>query len=235
VITQLLPAPALSHDPEDEGFRDWLSALYAPENPSLVRINMIASINGSAVGTDGSSDTLTGGNDRRIMGVLRTHADVVVVGARTVRREGLSSPRRARLAVVTRSGDLTGHRLEESASIPLIVCPPDAIPTVEEQLAGVEHEIVETTAEAIDPVEIVAALNDRGMRSIICEGGPSLAAAFLDAGVVDELCMTTSPKLRSPGVPMLARVGAMLDTHLIHLLVDDESYLYARWAIDGPQ
>ncbi len=235
MLTRLLPSPSISHDPEDEGFRDWLSQLYSFETASIVRINMIASINGSAVGTDGSSDTLTGGNDRRIMGVIRTHADVVVVGARTVRREGLSSPRRARLAIVTRSGDLTGHRLDESASVPLIVCPPDATSTVEEQLAGIEHEIIELSSDAIDPREIVTALDGRGLRSIVCEGGPSLAAAFLDAGVVDELCMTTSPKLRSPGVPMLARVGAMLDTHLIHLLVDDDSYLYARWAIDGPQ
>ena len=233
MITRLLPAPQSAHDPEDEDFRDWLSELYAPQAPSNVRINMIASINGSAVGTDGSSDTLTGGNDRRIMGVIRTHADVVVVGARTVRREGLSSPRRARLAVVTRSGDLTGHRLDESASVPLIICPPAAVDTVQEQLAEIEHEIVQMTSESVDPVEIVAALNDRKLMSIVCEGGPSLAAAFLDAGVVDELCLTTSPKLRSPGVPMLTRVSEMLDTHLIHLLADEDSYLYARWAIDG--
>ncbi|WP_181134458.1 dihydrofolate reductase family protein, partial [Rathayibacter sp. AY1D5] len=71
---------------------------------------MIASVTGSSTGSDGTSETLTNRVDRTILGVVREQADVVLVGAASVRAEGYRVPRRVPLAVVSASGDLAGHR-----------------------------------------------------------------------------------------------------------------------------
>ena len=234
-VTLLRPGPAETRDVEDPATREWLAGLYSPSSPFLVRLNFVASINGSAVGPDGTSESLSSRTDRRILGVIRQHADVVLVGARTVRREGYIEPKHARLAVVTRSGDLSGHRLGSSFLRPLILCPRAAAPRVEQQMRSATVEVVPLESEALDPAEVVAALRDRGLPGIVCEGGPTLAASLLDAGLVDELCLTTSPQLHAPGLPLFPRLAGSPAASLRHLLADDDGYLYARWAIDRGQ
>jgi riboflavin biosynthesis pyrimidine reductase len=234
-LTLLVPGPSEARDAEAPATRDWLLDLYRPASSTWVRLNFVVSINGSAVGADGTSDSLSSRTDRRILGVLREHADVVVVGARTVRREGYASPRHARLAVVTRSGDLSGHRLGDSFLRPLIVCPESAVPRVELQLRGRAVEIVPLRSEVLNPAEVLTGLRERGLPGVVCEGGPTLAAAFLDAGLVDELCLTTAPKLRAPGTPLLPHLAGSPTAQLAHLLADDAGYLYARWAIERGQ
>lgn len=234
-LSLLVPGPGPTREAEDLDTRDWLAELYLPSAPSMVRLNFVASINGSVVGEDGTSDSLSSRTDRRILAVIREHADVVLVGARTVRREGYTMPGHARLAVVTRSGDLTGHRLGESFLRPLILCPPAAVARVEQQLREAAVEVVPLGSEVLDPADMLGQLRLRGLSSVVCEGGPTLAAAFVDAGLVDELCLTTSPKLRAPGVPLLPRLTGARNARLEHLLADDDGYLYARWAIEGGQ
>ncbi len=234
-LTRLLPGPVESRDLEAPDGREWLADLYAPASPSIVRLNFVASINGSAVGEDGTSESLTSRLDRRILGVIRQHADVVLVGARTVRREGYTSPKHARLAVVTRSGDLTGHRLGDTFLRPLVICPEAVASRVGLQMRSANVEVVPLRSPALDPVEILGALRDRGLPGVVCEGGPTLAAELLDAGVVDELCLTTSPRLRAPGLPLLPRLARTVPASLRTLLMDEEGYLYARWGIDRGQ
>src|SRR3546814_12193255 len=98
---------------EPEG-RAWLETVYASDAARFVRLNMIASLTGTAAGSDGTSDTLTSPTDRAILGIIRSSADVVLVGAATVRAERYLLPRRARLAVVTTTGDLGSHRPQRS-------------------------------------------------------------------------------------------------------------------------
>ncbi|WP_210481308.1 dihydrofolate reductase family protein [Naasia sp. SYSU D00948] len=234
-VTRLLPGPAESRDADDPETRDWLAELYAPAAPSSVRLNFVASINGSVVGQDGTSESLSSRLDRRILGVIRQHADVVLVGARTVRREGYLAPKHARLAVVTRSGDLTGHRLGETFLRPLILCPEAAIPLVRRQMRSAAVEIVPLRSSTPDPVEVLGALRDRGLPGVVCEGGPTLAGSLLDAGLVDELCLTTSPMLHAPGLPLLPGLRRTLPASLRSLLADDGGYLYARWGLERGQ
>ena len=66
----------------------------------------------------------------------------------------------------------------------------------------------------------------------MCEGGPSLAAQFVRAGVVDELCLTTAPILNGARSPLFG--GHEFADHqltLSSLIVDDASGIYARWGI----
>ncbi len=102
ILRRLVPAgPELDLDD-----RPALLDLYRPPRSTWLRLNMVATVDGAAAGSDGTSESLTNRADRRILGVIRELADVVLVGAASVRAEGYQLPKRAPLAVVTRSGDL---------------------------------------------------------------------------------------------------------------------------------
>lgn len=207
-----------------------LARWYAPPRADWVRTNLVASVSGSAAGTDGTSDTLTSALDRAILTVIRELADVVLVGAASVRTERLPAPSGARLAVVTASGDLTGHRLGDDAR-PIVLCPPGAAARVTQTLPGAEVAVVDGD-DALPASGIVAALRSRGLPGIVCEGGPRLARHLLDGDVVDELCLTTAPVERGATLPVFG--GAAATEHrldLTSLVVDDASTTYARWRV----
>lgn len=227
----LHPERSGPHDSTSDESRRLLVDLYASVG-RVVRVNMIESINGSAVGDDETSESLSNRLDRRILGVIRDASDIVVVGASTVRKEGYLAPARSRLAIVTRSGDLDGHRLHDAATPPLVLAPPAARARVEAELSGIPHDFAELSSPDLDAHDIVGVLRSLGADRIVCEGGPTLAASFLDAGVVDELCLTTSAKLHSPGLPLLGALSSTLDATLAQLILDEDSTLYARWSLD---
>jgi riboflavin biosynthesis pyrimidine reductase len=234
ILERLLPAPSGSIDSDD---REALLELYRPPRTPWLRINLIASVTGSASGSDGTSETLTNPIDRRLLGVIRELADVVIVGAQSVRAEGYQQPKRARLAIVTRSGDLRGHRIENAVEQPpLVICPPAAAALVAESLPDAEVIVVAIEAgEMLSATSIVAALRVRGHNSLVCEGGPRLAAQFVDAGLVDEFCLTTSPRIGGTVLPVLGTVAVSeRAVTLTHLLCDESSALYARWSVAAP-
>jgi len=222
-------------DLEDAASRARLLELYATPVGTWLRLNLITTVSGSAAGADGTSESLTNPADRRILGVIRELADVVLVGAQSVRAEGYLMPRRSRLAVLTASGDLGGHRIATSiaAGSLLVLCPSSAVDAARTSLGDVPAEIV-TVADArdgrLDPAAVIAALHDRGLRSIVCEGGPSLAAQFAAHDLIDELCIATSPQFGGVSFPLLpGDTGSVRQLRLEQLLVDDASGVYARW------
>lgn len=216
--------------------QDW----YRPPSDPWLRINLIAAVSGDAAGSDGTSDTLSNPADRAILRAIRDVADAVVIGAASVRAEGYRVPSRARLAVVTSTGDLSGHRIApELAERVIVVCPASAEPRVRSSLGGTvaSDATVYTVADdggRMAPADIVTALHEHGLTSLICEGGPSLAGQFVRAGLVDELCLTTAPVVIGSGLPAFGteRFGASA-LSLTQLLIDDQSALYARWRVEG--
>ena len=237
ILTRIHPAAGVETiDLGTAESRDRLLDLYRPPARRWLRLNLITSVSGSAGGSDGTSETLTNPADRRILGVIRELADVVLIGAESLRREGYLLPSRSRLAVVTGSGDLTGHRLapEIEAGRMLVLCPASAVDAVGASLDGraVEIVVVADVAGRLPITGIVDALALRGHLSIVCEGGPRLAAQLVAENLVDEVCLSTSPTIGGTALPLLA--GAESETRaleLSQLLVDDSSGLYARWAV----
>ena len=230
IFERLYPSPAERIDGDD---RALLLDAYRPPRTDWLRINLIASVTGSATGVDGTSETLSSRPDRRILGVIRELADVVVVGAASVRTEGYQHPRHSRLAVVTVSGNLAGHRLDApEGAAPIVICPPAAAARVRAQIPGAEILELAPTGRTIAATEVIGVLRDRGFASIVCEGGPSLAGQLLDAGVVDELSLSTSPRV---GGTQLALTGPAVISErtvsLHQLLCDEASGLYARWTL----
>jgi riboflavin biosynthesis pyrimidine reductase len=229
LLREVVPSTGASHDITTDAGRAWVSSIYARSDAAYVRLNMITTLTGAASGQDGTSETLSSRVDRAILGVIRAAADVVVVGAQTVRAEGYVVPRAARLAVVTASGDLRGHRLGDGASV-LLVCPASRAESVRER-AGIEGaEIVAVPGPAdLEPSAIVTALAQRGLPRIVCEGGPNLAGRFAQAGVVDEYCVTVAPVLTPAERPFLPLArGGSRQTEPVGMLVDDAAFSYLR-------
>ncbi|WP_158548076.1 pyrimidine reductase family protein [Desertihabitans brevis] len=212
-----------------------------------LRTLMVASADGAAT-IAGRVDTLTSPADQRLLLTARAVADVVLVGAGTVRAEGygplvveadISARRGARgqtphpgLAVVTATGDLDlEHPLfTEAVTRPLVVttegCPRrDRI----EQVA----DVVTAGAQTLDVRAAVAALRARGLRRIGCEGGARLNQALLAADLVDELVLTTAPLLVGGEAPRIVH-GAVLDPprplRLVGVLRSGD-HLFTRWSL----
>jgi riboflavin biosynthesis pyrimidine reductase len=225
----------------DEG-RASLRALYAPPAADWLRLNLIAAVSGNAAGEDGTSDTLSNPDDRAVLAAIRDLADGVLVGAASVRAEGYRVPRSARLVVLTASGDLSGHRMDpEQADRVVVVCPAAAVEAVAASLgpdvaARAAVLVVDDHDGVVAPSTLVARLRGHGLRSLVCEGGPSLAGQLLHDGLVDELCLSTSPVVIGSGLPVFGR--ERFDPSrlsLSQLMIDDQSALYARWLVeDGP-
>lgn len=215
----------------EDGARAAIVEAYRPDDTVRVRLNMIASITGSSTGSDGTSETLTNRVDRIILGVIREHADVVLVGAASVRAEGYRVPRRVPLAVLSASGDLAGHRLELQEGSRVLLLVPESLGAVTGLPEGVEVVAVPSADGRLAVDAVLRALADLGLHRVVCEGGASLAGQFLASGRVDELCLTTSPRVVLPGLPIATGDAAIDDSFALTLLaVDDSGSIYARWS-----
>ncbi|NIJ03738.1 dihydrofolate reductase family protein [Frigoribacterium faeni] len=225
----------------DDG-RALLRELYAPPAVDWLRLNLIAAVSGDAAGEDGTSDTLSNPDDRAVLAAIRDLADGVLVGAASVRAEGYRVPRSSKLVVLTAGGDLGGHRIDpDRADRVVVVCPAAAVDTATATLGpDVARRATVLVVDDVDgrvaPTALVARLRDHGLRSLVCEGGPSLAGQLLHDGLVDELCLSTSPVVIGSGLPVFGR--ERFDPSrlsLTRLMMDDQSALYARWLVaDGP-
>jgi len=236
--------------PDRELDRDGLAELYAhPEG--VLRVNFVASADG-AVAVEGVSSGLEAPGDRTVFGLLRELADVILVGAGSVRAEGYrgarTSPerearRRARgqapvppIAVVSTRGDLdpASPLFTDTAVAPLVLLTGPAPDTVRSALAGAGVEVVDVGG---DPAAVVAALADRGLSRVLCEGGPALFGALLDAGRVDELCLSLAPQLEGGAAGRIvtgAGSGAPRQLHLASVVAHDDGLLL-RYQVGGPR
>lgn len=233
ILTRLIPGPTAEFDLDSERAAADLDGLYVPPRKRWLRLNLISSVNGNAAGADGTSHSLTGRVDRHILGAIRRVADVVLVGASSVRTEGYFLPRAAPLAIITGSGNLSGHKIPDDVAPGrvIVLCPPEAVAALKSSLGDRPIRIVPLPGPRILLSDAITALHALGDDSIVCEGGPSLAAQLIDADLVDELCFSTSPELNGANVPVLSGLAGGKALRLSQLLVDSASGLYARWTV----
>lgn len=171
-------------------------------------------------------------DDRFLMGLLRACADAVVVGSGTMLasprgtwraekayppagdafgelRRRLGKPERPAVAVVTAGGsiDVSHPALAEGA---IVLTTGRAAPDLRASLPGAEV-VALGDGEQVEPGAAVDALHERGHSLVLSEGGPTLLAALLGAGRVDELFLTVSPLLagRAPGDVRLSLVEGL--------------------------
>ncbi len=211
---------------------DALRTAYAPPRLPWLRLNFVSTVDGAAEGGDGTSGSINNEADQRVFRLLRDLADAVVVGAGTVRAEGYR-PNVKPLVVVTRSGELPPTLLEGDTGR-LYLATGSQAPGLERAQSVLGDRVLVLGEDAPDPVALREALEALGFRSLLCEGGPHLAADLLAAGLVDELCSTVAPTLVGGSHARIAE-GAPLDVPLeLHSLLEDESTLLARWFVSRP-
>lgn len=233
LVEALVPAPGERVDLDGADLRAWLAARYDLPGGSWVRVDQITSIGGRTTGPSGTSADLTGGIDRTLLGVLRSAADVVLVGAGSLRQEALGLPRHAALAVATRSGDIAAAHLPEPVDgrRTVVLCPDP----VAAQLAAALGERADVVAVADDPVArpavLLEALAARDCARVVCEGGGLLAGTLLAAGLVDELDHATAPLVASPGALLVDGDVPPQAARLVGLMRDATDRLYARWSL----
>lgn len=235
-VVRAVPQPALEVDLEGEALDDWLRDRYDLPGDAWLRLNLISALGGQITGPSGSSNDLAAGIDRPLLRLLRGMSDVVLVGAASVRAEGYTIPRRAPLAVATVSGDLGGHTFPDDVRPDrlLVLCPPSAAEAVRSHL-GTRAEILPVDGDPMEQPELlVAALQRRGLRRIVCEGGGALASRLLAVGLVDEFCHSIAPVVVSPGAPLTVGEVPLTTGRLDGLLVDGTDRLYARWGFGSP-
>jgi riboflavin biosynthesis pyrimidine reductase len=212
--------------------------LYDPGSDPSLRGGFVLSTDGG-IAQDGSSRALQSPADEAVFHALRAVADAVVVGAGTVRIEGYGAvrprpdgqawraqralPAQPPLVLISRSLDLDpSARCFDGPAI-LVTCAAapgrDRFPDV--VIAGQEQ---------VDLPDAVRQLALRGFTRLLCEGGPQLLTALLQAGLVDELCLTHTPRLLG-AAPGLLTEPTNLDLELRHLVDGGGGVLLGRYGV----
>lgn len=230
--------------PSEAGDVD-LAEAYAYPRDQWLRLNMVSGADGGAW-LKGLSEGLSGKGDRRLFGVLRGLADVVVAGAATVRTEGYG-PARPRaswrdlregrplvppIAVITRRLDLdlaSPLFTEADPQARTIVITTERAPKDRRDEAARYADVVVAGDERVDLPVAVDALRERGLGRILCEGGPRINAQMAAAGLVDELCLTISPLLAGgDAARILNGPAAGIRLRLSHVL-EEEGFLFCKY------
>ena len=195
MITRLYPSPG----PVD------LTQAYAhpagasPDPARTVRANMVATVDGAVTAADGRSAAISSSADRALFATLRRLADVVLVGAGTARTEGYR-PASLPIALVTARLDLDlGSPLLATAEHRTIVLSAASAGQDRLRAAARVADVVVCGDQQVDLAAAVAALTERGLQHVLCEGGPTLLGGLVAAGLLDELCLTVSPLLLGGG------------------------------------
>ena len=89
--------------------------------------------------------------------------------------------------------------------------------------------------DAVDLGQAVADLHGRGLRRILCEGGPRLLGDLLAAGLVDELCTTVVPEVIGGGQRRIVTAPDLRVPLDLRLLAEDQGTVFARWTVRRPE
>jgi riboflavin biosynthesis pyrimidine reductase len=237
-MRRLLPDP---RDLDDTGLID----AYRPPPGRFLRANLVTALDG-AISVDGKSAGLGSPGDKRVFRTLRALADVVLVGAGTAATEGygpitadspvgrqrasIGREPTAPIAVVSRRASLApGDRLAVPGTL-LVTCAA-ADPGRRAALADAGVEVLVCGDDDVDLPLASDRLAERGLEHVLCEGGPTLLRAALDAGVIDELVLSIAPVLVGGDARLLPRpLSDVVRLELRHLLEED-GVLFTRYDV----
>jgi riboflavin biosynthesis pyrimidine reductase len=176
---------------------DLVGEAAAPEGRPWVSGIMVSSLDGRAT-LEGTSRTLGGPQDLQLLLALRRRADALIVGPGTVAAEGYG-PLPCPAVLVSRSFELPWEA-------GLFAAPGQRVLVYTH--AGAEAPPgLPADVEVVEELELTAVLADlraRGIERLLCEGGPTVNRALLDAGLLDELFLTLSPVVSGAGPPIVA-------------------------------
>jgi riboflavin-specific deaminase-like protein len=239
-MRRLLPNPGeTSVDEILDDYRPWEAQ---GDGRPYVAVNFVSTTDGRAT-IEGRSGKIGSDVDTAMLVGLRTRFDAILIGAGTMRAE--------------RYGRIVGDPAKRARREALGLSPSPLVAIVsgrldlpwDAQLFAEDGEVVVFTANqdaeppAVTPrlevvrhsggVDLEAALahlsHERGVRALLCEGGPRLHSQLWAAGMVDELFLTLAPKLVGAGPSIVeGQLPEVVDLELAWLL-EHESELYSRY------
>ncbi|MFH8579993.1 bifunctional diaminohydroxyphosphoribosylaminopyrimidine deaminase/5-amino-6-(5-phosphoribosylamino)uracil reductase RibD [Streptomyces zaomyceticus] len=188
----------------------------------FVRWKYGATLDGRIAAADGTSRWITSAESRADVHRLRAESDAVVVGSGTARTddphlavrgvEGAVQP--LRVVVDTEAGAVKpGARVLDDAAPTLIAIAEDAATPV----GGADVVRLPRAGRGLSVPALLDALHTRGVRSVLLEGGPTLAGAFVAAGAVDQVVGYLAPVLLGAGPNALAGGGISTITDALRL------------------
>lgn len=212
---RLFPTPSevILDERMHEDLWDRTRDTHLSQRPRVI-MNMVSSLDGKAVIGD-KAGAIGGESDRRLMRVLRSRADAIMIGAGTLRAEKISLSIPEDLVQARVSRGLPEQPLH------IILCN-ERVPKLENAINPIKNniilivgeradferlrhsrpevrEVVRSPANSQGRVDLNIALStlrkDRGVDLLLVEGGPSLEHSLLSSGLADELHLTLAPKL----------------------------------------
>jgi riboflavin biosynthesis pyrimidine reductase len=218
-----------------------------------VMANMVGGLDGSAA-IGGRVAELSTPPDAELFTLMRALADVVLVGAETLRREKYGAvrlpaeqiaarhaagrPGTPPLAVVTRSLGLDWSSQAFTAAPPesrtlVITC--EAADAGRLERAREVADVVMAGLDRVDPDLAAAKLSELGHRVVLCEGGPTWLGELVSAGRLDELCLTIAPVMGGDPLPVsISPPGAPLRPYALRHVIRDGDTLFLRYEA-GPR
>ncbi|WP_026550271.1 pyrimidine reductase family protein [Arthrobacter sp. Br18] len=212
-----------------------------------LRFNFVAAADGAAT-SNGLSAGLGNDGDKRIFGLLRRLADIILVGAGTIRAEGYGGSlvddegqawRTARgLAPHPAVGIISGSlNLDPSSGLfarspvrPLIFTGASA-PSAQRDALSRVADVVVCGAESVETPALLEVLAGRSLPNVLCEGGPAVLGAMTASDAVDDLCLSISPVLAGGEGPRISVGQAPAGPVALSLasLLTEDSALYIRY------
>ena len=223
-----------------------LAKAYAYPRDRWLRTNMVMSTDGAGA-LDGLSGGLSGTGDKRVFGILRVLADVVLVGSGTAEAENykparprpaLASlragrPATATIAVISGSLDLdlTSPLFTDApADARTILITREAVAADLRAAAAKVADVIVAGRDKVDLAAALTALADRGLSRVNCEGGPHLLGQIAAAGLLDELTLTVSPILAGPGSGRIIAGPAFAASRMtLAQVLAEDAYLFCRY------
>jgi len=216
-----------------------------------VLLNMVNSVDGF-VSFEGRAGGLSGLADKNIYQIIRGLADIILVGAGTVRSENYKAPKtpqgrlaefresrgqekRPRIAVL--SGELNlnpdmglfAERHPEDKP-PLIYTKSESLEENASKLVS-SSEIIDFPKKELTVSRVVSDLFKQDGKIVVCEGGPNLNANLLAAGLIDEFCLSVSPRAvggEDPAAFLNNPVNSPVELTVDRILMEEE-FLFCRY------
>lgn len=238
-MRRLLPEPGpTSVEDQLDGYRPWEEAL--GDRPR-VAVNFATTLDGRAT-IGGRSGPIGSDTDTQMLVGLRSRFDALMIGAGTMRaerygrvlgqerrerRERIGLPHDPLMVIVSGRLDLPWDAplFTEGGRILVFTSSDAEPPETATKLRVVRHE---------GPVDLAEALRhlrqDRGVRALLCEGGPHLYGELEAAELVDDLFLTIAPKLAGGEAPRLIEGELPAVTELrLDWLLEEDGELFARY------
>ncbi|MGQ0717709.1 MAG: RibD family protein [Pseudonocardiales bacterium] len=228
-----------------------LADLAADHRPYVV-LNMVTTADGAATVAHRTAP-ISNPADRQLFHELRAHVDAVMVGAGTVRIERYGRlvrdpQRRERRVARGLAPDplavVVSRRLTLTPDLPLLADLHSRVVVLTTSAADLDECAAQVSylrpapGEELDLATMLARLRaEHGVRSVLCEGGPTLNASLLPAGLVDELFLTIAPALAgSAGSLSIVDRAPLAEPVALELiwLLESEGQLFARYALRQP-